>query len=128
MEKLNFDTGVRAFRLPGGGVLRFNPADPNLYSRFYGAEEKLAQLQSQVTENAEGKDTVALLADADRQLKSLFAWLLGGDNDMDKALGGISLLAVCADGRTVAANLLSALEQVLEQGAKQLVESRAAAL
>ena len=37
-------------------------------------------------------------------------------------------LAVCADGRTVASNLLTALEQVLEQGAKQLVESRAAAL
>ena len=33
MEKLQFDTGVRRYRV-GDGVLSFNPTDPNLYSRF----------------------------------------------------------------------------------------------
>ena len=125
MEKLSFDTGVKSFKLPGGGVLRFNPADPNVYSRFYQAEEKLAALEATMSQ---GETGIQQLATADKELKTLFNWLLGGDNDVDKALGGISLLAVCADGKTVAANLLGALEQVLEQGAKQLVDSKAASL
>jgi len=43
-------------------------------------------------------------------------------------LGGLSLLAVCGDGRTVAANLLEALQKILEQGAARLADSKAAAL
>ena len=125
MEKLNFDTGVKSFRLPGGGVLRFNPADPNVYSRLYQAEEKLVEIQNSIPQ---GESGILQLATADTELKKLFNWLLGGDNDVDKALGGVSLLAVCADGKTVAANLLGALEAVLEEGAKQLVDSKAAAL
>ena len=37
MKKLNIDTGVEEFRVNGRGVLRFNPADPNLYHRFFAA-------------------------------------------------------------------------------------------
>ena len=33
--ELNIDTGVEEFRVNGRGVLRFNPADPNLYHRFF---------------------------------------------------------------------------------------------
>ena len=121
MQKLDFDTGVKEYAINGNGVLRFNPSDPNVYSRFYQAEEKLEKIQ--VTDS--GLDA---LAAADRELKRLFNWLLGGDNDVDKALGGVSLLAVCKNGNTVAANLLSALEKILEAGAKQLVESKAESL
>ncbi|MCO7108664.1 hypothetical protein NIA69_05110 [Gemmiger formicilis] len=32
--ELNIDTGVEEFRVNGRGVLRFNPADLNLYHRF----------------------------------------------------------------------------------------------
>ena len=32
--ELNIDTGVEEFSVNGRGVLRFNPADPNLYHRF----------------------------------------------------------------------------------------------
>ena len=35
--ELNIDTGVEEFRVNGRGVLRFNPADPNLYHRFFAA-------------------------------------------------------------------------------------------
>ena len=41
MEKIQFDSGVRSYRINGGGILRFNPGDPNLYSRFLEAGEKL---------------------------------------------------------------------------------------
>ena len=37
MKKLNIDTGVEEFSVNGQGVLRFNPADPNLYHRFFAA-------------------------------------------------------------------------------------------
>jgi len=43
-------------------------------------------------------------------------------------MSGLSLLAVCGDGRTVAANLLEALQKILEQGAARLADSKAAAL
>ena len=33
--ELNIDTGVEEFRVNGRGVLRFNPADPNLYPVSY---------------------------------------------------------------------------------------------
>ena len=33
--ELNIDTGVEEFRVNGRGVLRFNPADPNLYTAVH---------------------------------------------------------------------------------------------
>ena len=30
MEKIQFDSGMKEYRINGKGVLRFNPADPNL--------------------------------------------------------------------------------------------------
>lgn len=125
MEILKLDMGIREYKLPGGGVLRFNPSDPNVYSRFYQAEEKLSKIQMGLEETATG---IEHLAAVDKELKSLFNWLLGGDNDVDKALGGVSLLAVCKDGKTVAAKLLSALETILEEGARKLVDSKAETL
>ena len=41
MKKLNIDTGVEEFSVNGQGVLRFNPADPNLYHRFFAAGQSL---------------------------------------------------------------------------------------
>jgi len=126
MEKLNFDTGVVTYRIPGHGALRFNPADPNLYGRFYEAQEKFAALEKELADTPQ--DAVTALRTADRKLKALLGWLLGGDNDVDKALGGLSLLAVCGDGRSVIANLMDALQKVIEQGAARLAESKAKAL
>ena len=39
--ELNSDTGVEEFSVNGRGVLRFNPADPNLYHRFFAAGQTL---------------------------------------------------------------------------------------
>ena len=41
--ELKIDTGVEEFRVNGRGVLRFNPADPNLYHRFFAAIPMLEQ-------------------------------------------------------------------------------------
>ena len=44
MENIQFDSGVKQYRINGGGVLRFHPGDPNLYRRFQEAVDKIAQL------------------------------------------------------------------------------------
>ena len=44
MKQLTIDTGVEEFCINGRGVLRFNPADPNLYHRFFDAGRDLEAL------------------------------------------------------------------------------------
>ena len=50
MEKIQFDSGIRSYRINGAGVLRFNPGDPNLYSRFLEAVEKLKEVETELTQ------------------------------------------------------------------------------
>ena len=49
MQELKIDTGVEEFRVNGRGVLRFNPADPNLYHRFFAAGKTLQQYDAELT-------------------------------------------------------------------------------
>ena len=129
MENLAIDAGAVEYRIAGGGALRFNPADPNLYSRFLTAGKQLEKIEKDLlcqAKDANAEQMVALLASADSKMKKLLNEVFGGDNDFHKALGGISLLARGRNGKTVAENLFSALETVLENGARQLVEARVA--
>ena len=127
MENLNLDTGLRTFSIAGGGSLRFNPADPNLYGRFLEGSEKLKALEQELTrkgETAQPEEILALMQAADTGIKEILKEIFGGENDFHKALGGISLLAVGSNGKTVAQNLMEALSGVLEDGAKALVDQR----
>lgn len=127
MEQLNLDTGVRAFAIAGGGALRFNPADPNLYGRFARGAEQLQALERELTEKGAGlagEEMIELFREADQKIKSLLNEIFGGDNDFHKALGGVSLLAVGSNGKTVAQNLFGALESILEEGAQKIVAAR----
>ena len=125
MENLELELGVVEYAIPGGGVLRFNPGDPNLYSRFAQAGGKLEEIEKMLTEQAQRQPVLELLAEADRQIKQLLNWVFGGDNDFHRALGGVSLLSPAANGRTVAANLFEALEKVLTRGVQALVDAKA---
>lgn len=132
MKKLKFDSGIEEFRVAGGGVLRFNPGDPNIYARFLEAEEKLKEIEGQLTEHAkslENTDTpqavIALLGQADRQVKQLLNWVFGGENDFDNALGGVNLLAVASNGQRVVTNLFDALQQLLTAGAERFAAEKA---
>ena len=93
MKKLILDTGVQEFKIQGGGVLRFHPGDPNLYARFLEAEEKLSAMEQELTRQAkdirDSKGVVSLLGQADKQRKALLTEIFGGENDFDKALGGV---------------------------------------
>ena len=46
MEKLVFDSGVKEYKLGTGGVLRFNPSDPNVYARFMDAMDKIRAVEA----------------------------------------------------------------------------------
>lgn len=130
MEHLELDLGVVEYAIPGGGVLRFNPADPGLYGRFAQATQQLEELEAKLAEKgktAGPQQLLTLMNEADAEVKALLNDVFGGGNDFHKAVNGISLLAVCGNGKTVAENLLEALSKVLEQGATRLVEQKIAA-
>ena len=125
MEKIQFDSGMREYRINGTGVLRFNPGDPNVYARFLEAAQKIQGLEQALGQKAketEGQDSgtqaVKLMADADRQMKDVLGWVFGKGNDFDEILGGVNLLAVAGNGERVVTNLFNALQPVLVAGAE----------
>ena len=132
MEKLQFDSGVKSYRINGGGVLRFHPGDPNLYSRFLEAVEKFRALEQELAgkcaaEETAGVDILGFLEEADGKMKQLLNWIFGGGNDFHKLLEGVNLLAVADNGERVITNLLQALEPVLLEGAKRCANQQAKA-
>ena len=116
MEKLTFDAGVKSYRINGGAVLKFNPADPNLYQRFMEAVEKIQELEKNIL--PEEADPLLQLCLADKQVKETLSWVFGGGNDFDQLLGGVNLLAMAGNGQRVITNLLEALLPVLTEGAQ----------
>ena len=128
MKKLDFDSGIEEYRLQGGGVLRFNPRDPNLYGRFLDAEEQMKKIEQDLRQKAEkaeqtGLSVLELTREADRQLKDLLAQVFPG-NDFQKALSGVNLLAVAGNGQPVAVNLFAALEEILTAGAEAFADAQ----
>ena len=129
MEKLELDVGLQEFAIAGGGVLRFNPADPALYGRFAQGQTQLAQLEKDLLEQAQSAQPgqlLTLMEQADTKAKEILNQVFGSGNDFHKALGGVSLLAICRNGKSVAENLFAALEKVLEKGTQRLVDKKLA--
>ena len=131
MEQLTIDTGLREYAVNGGpehggGVLRFNPSDPNVYSRFCTLQNQLQELEQQVqAQSPTGTDAIQLLAQADQRAKGLLAEVFGPGNDFDAMLGGTNLLAVAGNGERVITNLFAALQLILEAGARQCADAKA---
>ncbi|MBQ5712360.1 MAG: hypothetical protein IIV61_07100 [Oscillospiraceae bacterium] len=128
MEKFVFDDGVREFQVNGGGVLRFNPGDMNLYGRFLEAAEKIRTVETELVaagqQALDGAGVLRLMVEADRKLKDILGWVFGEGNDLDAVLGGVNLLAVAGNGERVIVNLMTAVRPVLEAGAKACVRAQ----
>lgn len=125
MEKIVFDSGVKEYRINGGGVLRFNPGDPNVYARFLEAADKIRNLEESLQKQAKALDAeesgaavVKLMADADKKMKDVLSWVFGQDNDFDLLLSGVNLMAVAGNGQRVVTNLFEALQPILVAGAQ----------
>ena len=124
MEKISFDSGIKEYRINGAGVLRFNPADPNVYARFMEAADKIGAVEQEISSRARqaedsGAEAVKLMAEADQKIKKILDWVFGENNSFDKLLGGVNLLAAAGNGERVITNLLAALEPILLSGAEQ---------
>lgn len=125
MQKLNFDLGLKEYEI-GGGVLRFNPSDPNVYARFaeagkrfYAVEEKLVSKAKEAGDKAPGEVALGLMADADREMKEILAWIFGSHNDFDVIFCGTNIMGVGANGERIITNFIHALQPVMESGAKK---------
>lgn len=125
MEKLTFDNGMKSYRINGGGVLRFNPADPNVYARFLEGTQALQAMEAEVSAG-EGLSAVAALAEADKKMKQVLNGIFGAQNDFETLLEGVNLLAVADNGERVVTNLFAALEPILSEGARRCAEDKTA--
>ena len=132
--ELNIDTGVEEFRVNGRGVLRFNPADPNLYHRFFAAGTELDGYDTALTKALAALDGdeqqraaagLALLNEYDGKIKKLLTGIFGAENDFDAILGGVNLAGVGANGKRVVQNLLEALTPILREGAERRLTAAA---
>lgn len=126
MEELQFDSGVKVYKINGEGELRFNPGDPNIYARFLEAVESIRSIEEELTREAGaltlediGIAAVTLLQKADKKMKELLDWVFGSHNDFEKILRGVNLLAVADNGERVITNLFAALEPLLVEGARR---------
>lgn len=129
MEKIQFDSGIRSYRINGGEVLRFNPGDPNLYARVMDAVEKLQRVEEELTqipETAQAEEILKRMSQADEKMKEILNGVFGADNDFKKILKGVNLLAVADNGQRVVTNLFEALEPVLVEGARRCAGDLAA--
>ena len=113
MKKLKFDTGLQHWQV-GGGVLTFNPGDPNLYSRFLGAVEAMQKLTAEQTLTPQQAD-----ASLREQIRTIFP-----DADVDAMLPQ-NLLAICGNGKPLVLNFLEAVEELLVEGARAFAQGNA---
>ena len=111
MKKLKFDSGLQSWQV-GGGVLTFNPGDPNLYSRFLGAVEQMQKLTAEQTLTPQQAD-----ASLREQIRTIFP-----DADVDAMLPQ-NLLAICGNGKPLVLNFLEAVEELLVEGARAFSQS-----
>lgn len=130
MQKLNFDLGLKEYEI-GGGVLRFNPGDPNVYARFAeagkrmaAAEERLIAKAEAAGEGASGETVLALMAEADREVKDVLAWIFGDHNDFNAIFCGTNVMGVAGNGERVITNFIHAIQPIMEAGAKKCAKQQ----
>ena len=105
MKQLSIDTGVEEFCINGKGVLRFNPSDPNLYHRFFALGPRAGRPgpgtgRKKRRHARRGRPGGLCPAGGLRRPASRRCWgrFSGPENDFDKALGGVNLAGVAANG------------------------------
>ena len=120
MKEVKLDCGLRECSV-FGGVLRCNPTDPNLYTRFLELAPQLAETEQRLY-LCQG-DLLQALQKADREMKILLGKIFPG-NDFDDLLQGVNLLAVGENGNRVITNLLESLEPILQEGAEAFAQAK----
>lgn len=132
MEKLKFDSGVREYQINDGGILRFNPSDPNVYDRLVDTNYKLQEVEKRLVEkgaalkeNGTAEAVIKIMAEADKEAKALLNWVFGGDNDFDKLFSGVNVMAVGENGERIITNFLAVITPIIEDGAQRCADEKA---
>ena len=132
MEQLIFDSGIKEYQINSKGVLRFNPSDPNVYARFMDMVPQIQKIEQEMNQKAAGIDrtaqnageeTLRIMRETDRRIKSVLNEIFGGDNDFEEILEGVNLMAVATNGERVVTNLMNAIQPIMEAGAQACVRS-----
>lgn len=129
-QNLNFDDGLLRLNINDNGLLVFNPTDLNVYERFLALSRELPELEKQyvaeVEQSGEDEDGVELVGreltrakEIDTIVKRRLNAVFGGENDFDKLLGGVNLMAFGGNGERIITNLLNALTPYIEEGVKK---------
>ena len=132
MKRLQIDTGVQEFQINDGGILRFNPSDPNVYNRFFCATEEVGKIDEELAKEVSAlqeddvEGALKSLKRADTKVKALLNDVFGLDNDFNQILGGVNLMAAGNNGKRVILNLFEALSPVFECGAKRCADAKLA--
>ena len=137
MEQLNFDSGVKEYKVNGHSVLRFNPSDPNVYGRFLEAMNKIKAVETAASEKAKninlqngeqeaGESAIRIMCETDRQMKAILNEIFGHGNDFNEILEGVNLMAVAGNGKRVVNNVIEALQPILEEGIKACADDEVA--
>ena len=125
---LNIDDGLLRLDINGNGLLIFNPTDFNLYDRFMQLHKDLPAIEKKYIDEIEsmedGSDedleltgkAMAKAHEMDKALKARLSEVFGLQNDFDKLLGGVNLMAFGGNGQRVVTNLLEALTPYIEEG------------
>ena len=131
MEKIVFDSGIREYEINEGGVLRFNPSDPNVYARLAEAGEKIQAVETDLVTKAKAKDAegdggavLRLLEAADGEIKQILGWVFGSGNDFNEIFGGVNVMGLGDNGERVITNFLAALHPIVEAGAQQCAQQQ----
>lgn len=135
MQTINFDSGIQEFKINGGGVLRFNPSDLNVYSRFMAAIDDIRKAEAKLEEKfkalaAEGTgvDFLQLSKEADKEVKRILTEVFGNQNDFEEIFGGANVMTPTGNGEMVLTNFLNALMPVIEKGARDFAKGHANAV
>ena len=63
------------------------------------------------------------MRETDQRIKRVLNEIFGQENDFDKILEGVNLMAVASNGQRVVSNLMDALQPIMEEGAQACVKS-----
>ena len=130
MQKLNFDIGLKEYEI-GGGILRFNPGDPNIYAKFAEAGKRLSAVEQKMITKAKnagsespGKVMLDLMKEADKEVKEILAWVFGTHNDFDAIFCGANVMGIGSNGERIITNFIHTIQPILEAGAKKCAKQQ----
>ena len=111
--KLNIDLGLRSYEVCDAdgntvGVIRFNPSDAGLVSRWGDVEKQLRE----IIKDQDGYDTIEKIGELDEKIRGLIDFAFG-TKVSEVFFKNVSSLAMCEDGELVLEKMLAAIEPII---------------